>query len=91
METLEYKGANGLTIIERNVLSEVEKLARSNTHDVCGIHRCIISKTHGSKRMVGFNPKHIDNTPEVILKMTPEHFERLKKSLEAKRMRETIK
>ena len=91
METLEYKGANGYTMIERNVLSEVEKLAHSNTHDVCGIHRCITGKTHGSKRMLGFNPKHVDNSPEIVIKISPEHREKLLAALEAKREREKVR
>ncbi len=91
MKTIEYKGPNGLTCIEKNVLSVIEKEARLNTQDVCGIHRCFTGKSHGSKRMLGFNPKHIDKSPEVVMKITPEHLERLKKSIESKRNRENIK
>ena len=90
METIEYAGPNGYTIMERFVLSDVEKMARENTKDVLGIHRAVLSKSHGSKRMLGFNPKHIDSSNITIISMTDEYKERLEKRLEEKRNKERI-
>jgi len=91
MENIEYSGPNGYTIIERNVLSPIEKMARENTSDLCGVHRCFFGKSHGSKRMVGFNPRYKDTSENTILTLSKEHKEKLMKDLENKRMRETVR
>lgn len=85
MEHIEYAGANGYTIV-MDVMTDIEKEARLNANDVCGIHRCV-SKIKCSRRSLGYNPNYKNTSTEVILKMTPEHLAKLKEALEKKHAR----
>lgn len=85
MEHIEYAGPNGYTMV-MNVMTDIEKEARANTTDVCGIHRCF-SKIKCSRRSLGYNPNYKNTSQEVVMKMTPEHLAILKEALEKKRAR----
>lgn len=85
MEHIEYAGPNGYTMV-MDVMTDIEKEARLNAKDICGIHRCV-SKVKCSRRSLGYNPNYKNTSTEVVFKMTPEHFERLKRELDKKRAR----